>query len=72
MEFKQVLGNRRSIRYFEPDKPVEKGKIQAMLEAANRASRSSVVVGDDAVTSPGASRRHCRDTASSWPLERRG
>ncbi len=40
MEFKQVLGNRRSIRYFEPDKPVEKEKIQAMLEAANRASRS--------------------------------
>lgn len=40
MEFKQVLGNRRSIRYFEPDKPVEKAKIQTMLEAANRASRS--------------------------------
>jgi nitroreductase len=40
MEFKQVLGNRRSIRYFEPDKPVEKEKIQIMLEAANRASRS--------------------------------
>jgi nitroreductase len=40
MEFKQVLGNRRSIRYFEPDKPVEKDKIQAILEAANRASRS--------------------------------
>jgi nitroreductase len=40
MEFKQVLGNRRSIRYFEPDRPVEKEKIQAMLEAANRASRS--------------------------------
>ncbi|HYH48842.1 MAG TPA: nitroreductase family protein [Acidimicrobiia bacterium] len=40
MEFKQVIGNRRSIRYFEPDKPVEKAKIQTMLEAANRASRS--------------------------------
>jgi len=40
MEFKQVLGNRRSIRYFEPEKPVEKEKIQVMLEAANRASRS--------------------------------
>lgn len=40
MEFKQVVGNRRSIRYFEPDKPVEKEKIQVMLEAANRASRS--------------------------------
>jgi nitroreductase len=40
MELKQVMGNRRSIRYFEPDKPVEKEKIQVMLEAANRASRS--------------------------------
>jgi len=40
MEFKQVIGNRRSIRYFEPDRPVEKEKIQTMLEAANRASRS--------------------------------
>jgi nitroreductase len=40
MEFKQVIGNRRSIRYFEPDKPVEREKIQVMLEAANRASRS--------------------------------
>lgn len=40
MEFKQVLGNRRSIRYFEPDKPVEKEKVQAILEGANRASRS--------------------------------
>lgn len=40
MEFKQVLGSRRSIRYFEPDRPVEKEKVQAMLEAANRASRS--------------------------------
>lgn len=40
MELKQVMGNRRSIRYFEPDRPVEKEKIQIMLEAANRASRS--------------------------------
>jgi nitroreductase len=40
MDFKQVIGNRRSIRYFEPDRPVEKEKIQIMLEAANRASRS--------------------------------
>jgi nitroreductase len=40
MEFKQVLGNRRSIRYFEPDKPVEKEKIQVMLEAINRSSRA--------------------------------
>jgi len=36
----QVMGNRRSIRYFEPDKPVEKEKVQVMLEAMNRASRA--------------------------------
>jgi nitroreductase len=40
MELKQVMGNRRSIRYFEPDKAVEKEKIQIMLEAMNRASRA--------------------------------
>jgi nitroreductase len=40
MEFKQVIGLRRSIRYFEPDRPVEREKIQIMLEAANRSSRS--------------------------------
>jgi nitroreductase len=34
------MGNRRSIRYFEPDKPVEREKIQYMLEAMNRASRA--------------------------------
>jgi nitroreductase len=40
MDLKQVMGNRRSIRYFEPDKPVEKEKIQYMLEAMNRSSRA--------------------------------
>ena len=40
MELKQVMGNRRSIRYFEPDKPVEREKIQVMLEAMNRSSRA--------------------------------
>src|SRR2546425_12642135 len=40
MEFKQVIGLRRSIRYFDPDRPVEREKIQVMLEAANRSSRS--------------------------------
>ena len=39
-ELLQVMGNRRSIRYFEPDKPVEREKIQIMLEAMNRASRA--------------------------------
>ncbi len=40
MEFKQVVGSRRSIRWFKPWRPVEREKIQVMLEAANRASRS--------------------------------
>jgi nitroreductase len=40
MEFKRVIGTRRSIRWFKPWKPVEREKIQVILEAANRASRS--------------------------------
>lgn len=40
MEFKQVIGNRRTIRFFEPNQPVERAKIQTILEAANRCSRS--------------------------------
>ena len=40
MEYKQVVGTRRSIRYYKPWKPVEREKIQIMLEAANRASRA--------------------------------
>ncbi len=38
MEFKEVLGRRRSIRFFEPDKPVEREKIQTLLEAARISS----------------------------------
>ena len=38
MEFKEVIGRRRSIRFFDPDKPVEREKIQIMLEAARLAS----------------------------------
>lgn len=38
MEFKEVIGRRRSIRFFEPDRPVEREKIQIMLEAALLAS----------------------------------
>ena len=38
MEFKEVIGRRRSIRFFEPDKPVEREKIQIMLEAARLSS----------------------------------
>ena len=40
MEFKQVVGSRRTIRFFDPNRPVEEEKIQVMLEAANRASRA--------------------------------
>lgn len=38
MEVKQVIGNRRSIRYYLPYRPVEREKVQKMLEAARRAS----------------------------------
>jgi len=38
MEVKRVIGNRRSIRYYLPFRPVERNKIQKMLEAARRAS----------------------------------
>ena len=36
MEVMQVLGNRRSIRYYLPHRPVEREKIQKMLEAGRR------------------------------------
>lgn len=38
MEFKEVIGRRRSIRFFDPDKPVERDKIQVILETARLAS----------------------------------
>jgi nitroreductase len=38
MEVKEVIGNRRSIRFYLPFRPVERGKVQKMLEAARRAS----------------------------------
>ncbi len=38
MEFKEVLGIRRSIRFFDPDRPVEREKIQKILEAMRIAS----------------------------------
>lgn len=34
MDFKQVVGDRRAIRYYKPYRPVEKEKIQVILEAA--------------------------------------
>lgn len=38
MEFKEVVGRRRSIRFFDPDRPVEREKIQVILETARLAS----------------------------------
>ncbi|MBI2964298.1 MAG: nitroreductase family protein [Deltaproteobacteria bacterium] len=38
MELKEVIGRRRSIRFIDPDRPVERAKIQKMLEAARLAS----------------------------------
>jgi nitroreductase len=38
VEFKEVVGRRRSIRFFDPDKPVERDKIQVILETARLAS----------------------------------
>ncbi len=38
MEVKEVIGRRRTIRFFLPFRPVERAKIQKMLEAARHAS----------------------------------
>jgi nitroreductase len=38
MELREAIGRRRSIRFFLPHKPVEREKIQRMLEAAMLAS----------------------------------
>ncbi len=38
MELKEVIGRRRTIRFFLPFRPVERDKIQKMLEAARRSS----------------------------------
>ncbi|MBI2912581.1 MAG: nitroreductase family protein [Chloroflexi bacterium] len=38
MEFKEVVGRRRSIRFFQPWRSVEREKIQTILEAARLAS----------------------------------
>lgn len=38
MELKKAIGLRRSVRYLDPTRPVEREKIQKMLEAARRAS----------------------------------
>ena len=38
MEFKRVVGSRRSVRFYQPWRPVEPAKIQTILEAARLAS----------------------------------
>ncbi len=38
MELKEVVGRRRTIRFFLPFRPVEREKIQKMLQGARRAS----------------------------------
>ena len=38
MELREVMGRRRSIRFLNPHKPVEREKIQMMLEASRIAS----------------------------------
>jgi nitroreductase len=40
MEFKQAVGNVRTFQYFEPWRPVERGKVQTILEAGRLASRA--------------------------------
>ncbi len=39
MEFKEVVGLRRSIRIWQPWRPIEQGKLQAILEAIYQAPR---------------------------------
>jgi nitroreductase len=39
MDFKQVVGSRRTIRYFKSWQPVERAKIQAILEAGRLQSQ---------------------------------
>lgn len=57
MEYPELVGTRRSIRYFDPDRPVEREKVQTILEACLLASCAvnahwlkAVVVERDQVT----------------------
>lgn len=49
MELKEVIGRRRTIRFFLPFRPVERAKIQKMLEAARRASCAGNVMNARAI-----------------------
>lgn len=48
-DFFEVVGNRRSVRYFKPWKPVEPEKIQTILQAARLASHMGNANGVQAV-----------------------
>lgn len=61
MQLREVIGRRRSIRYMRPYQPVEREKIQRMLEAARLASHWGNVGGLRAVVVE-------RDTASEETL----
>lgn len=49
MELKEVIGRRRTIRFFLPYRPVEREKVQKMLEAARRASCAGNVMNARAI-----------------------
>lgn len=49
MDTFSAIGTRRSIRWYEPNKPVEKWKIQAMLEAARLAPSAGNFNGQRAI-----------------------
>ena len=40
MDYFRVLGSRRSVRYFDPDRPVERDKIETIGHATRLASRA--------------------------------
>lgn len=44
MELTNVIGRRRTIRFFQPFRPVEREKIQKMLEASRHASCAGSVM----------------------------
>jgi len=60
VELKEVLGIRPSIRYFDPDQPVEREKIQKILEAMRIASCAVNAHWLRAVGRRPARRRVCR------------
>jgi nitroreductase len=75
VEFKRVLGRRRSIRYFQPWRPVEREKVQKILEAARIASCAvnasylrGVVVNRDDIPSATLDRLKTPPAATNYDL----